>query len=490
MRKLAVAFCALALASCGVLEDERTGSRSALTGGEAFLALMREAREAAEDGDLADAGRLLDEARALEPENPGVWVDIARLRFRGGEQIEALEAASFALELGPKYAPALLLRAQLVRDAHGLTQSLVWFEAALEADPNNREALAEYAATLGDAGYYSEMLEVTRALGDVAPSDPRVLYLKATLAARGGQPVLAKSLLQRSGLVDEGVPSALMLDALVDLAERNYDSASDTLTLLADKQPGNGRVAELLARAMWLGGRDGDLVARFSKNAQQEDASPYLIMLVGRALERQGERAEAASYLERALAGRPSGWVPLSADADLPDETAGVRRLIGQGRTREAQRQADRLMRQFEGSSDIAALSGDAALAARDYEGALDLYRQAARVRRPWPLTRKAAAAYRDFGDTVAADVLLARHLVSEPRNTEALLLYAERAARNEDWLRVAFLLDNAITLGAGNDPRLLKLRGIAARRLGNDADARRFESMAWDLHPGLLPQG
>lgn len=51
-------------------------------------------------------------------------------------------------------------------------------------------------------------------------------------------------------------------------------------------------------------------------------------------------------------------------------------------------------------------------------------------------------------------------------------------------------LLDNAIELGAGNDPRLLKLRGIAARALGKEADARRFEHMTWDLHPGILPQG
>ncbi|NQX94476.1 MAG: hypothetical protein HRT64_06085, partial [Erythrobacter sp.] len=104
--------------------------------------------------------------------------------------------------------------------------------------------------------------------------------------------------------------------------------------------------------------------------------------------------------------------------------------------------------------------------------------------------TRKAAAAYRDFGDPLAADVLIARHLVSEPRNTEALLLSAERAARVRDWLRVEVLLDNAIELGAGNDPRLLKLRAIAARSQGKESEARQFERLTWDLHPGILPQG
>ena len=489
MHRFAIVLCALLLAGCDGSNDADLGDRSALTGGAEFLALMKEAREAAADGDLADAGRLLDRARDLDPENPGLWVDIARLRFRGGEHIEALAAADYALELGPDFAPALLLRAQLVRDAHGLTNSLVWFEAALEADPNNRETLAEYAATLGDAGYYAEMLEVTRALADVAPDDPRVLYLKAVLAARGDQPVLAKSLLGRSGLVGEGVASAMMLDALVDMAERNFDSASETLTALAEKQPGNTRVEELLARAMWLGSRDDELVARFESAAWQDDASPYLAMLVGRALERQGERAAAAPFIERAFDGRPQGWVALLASGDLPEATANMRRFVASERTRQAQTEAARLQRRFQGSSDVAVLSGDAALANADFEAALASYREAARVRRPWPLTRKAIAAYRDFGDPVAADVLLARHLVGEPRNTEALLLFAERAAFKEDWLRVELLLDNAISLGAGNDPRLLKLRGLAARALGKEADAHRFERMTWALHPGLLPQ-
>jgi tetratricopeptide (TPR) repeat protein len=281
-----------------------------------------------------------------------------------------------------------------------------------------------------------------------------------------------------------------MLDALIDLAERNYDTATETLETLASLQPGNRRVDELLARAMWLAQRDAELVARFAETARREDTSPYLVMLVARAHERLGDRVSAAPLLERAYEGRAAGWVALAPAAALPEATSEIRQLIVAGNARRAQREAERLEARFAGSSDVAALSGDAALAAGDPEAALQLYRKAARVRRPWPLTRKAMVAYRDFGDPLAADVLLARHLVSEPRNTEALLLYAEHAARKEDWLRVEVLLDSAIDLGAGNDPRLLKLRAIAARALGKPDEARRFERMTWDLHPGLLPTG
>ncbi len=486
---IATSVCALALAGCSLAgAGEEPPPVQSLEGSEQFLALVRQARDAASDGDLADAGRLLDKARSIEPDNPGLWVDIARLRYRGGEHAQALKAADHALKLGPRYAPALLLRGQMVRDAHGLADGLIWLEAAVEADPNDPVALAEYAATLGDAGYNREMLDVVRALSDIAPKEPRALYLQSVLAARGGQPVLAKSLLERSKFAANGVPSAMMLDALIDLQERNFDSAAETLEKLAARQPGNGRIAELLARALWMSGRDDDLIARFADRARDEEASPYLVMLVGRALERQGDRAGAAPLLERAYAGRQEGYVKLPVIENLPEPTRRMRSLVAARQFAAANTFANDLRKRFRGSGDIAVLAGDAALAGGNSKRALELYREAARIRRAWPLTRRAAAAYRDFGDHVAADVLIARHLAGEPRNTEALLLNAERAARAQDWLRVAVLLDNAIDLGAGNDPRLLKLRGIAARELGNVEEARRFERMTWDLHPGLLP--
>ncbi|MEO1490325.1 MAG: hypothetical protein AAFR88_12955, partial [Pseudomonadota bacterium] len=331
-----------------------------------------------------------------------------------------------------------------------------------------------------------------RALADLDPDSGQALYLQAVLAARAGKPVLAKSLLQRSGLVESDVPAALLLDAIIDMQEGNHDIAARTLARLDNMQPSNVRVAELLARAMWMSGRDTELVARFSAQAKHEAASPYLAMLVGRAFERQGDRAGASHYLQRAYAGRELGWVVLdgAARSDLPEATQRLRSLIESKSRARARTYALNLQERFPGSADVAALAGDAALAARDPAGALELYREAARVKRPWPLTRKAAAAYRDAGDPLAADVLIARHLVGEPRNTEALLLYAERSARAEDWLRVAVLLDQAIELGAGNDPRLLKLRAIAARALGETEEAAAFERMAWELHPGLVPQG
>ncbi|NBC87921.1 MAG: hypothetical protein GVX90_00200, partial [Alphaproteobacteria bacterium] len=142
----------LALAGCADAPGGTETQRPA--GSEPIVSLLEQARGAMAADELAEAERLLDEAREIEADNPAVWVAIARLRFRGGEQIAAVAAADRALERDPAHGPALLMRAQLVRDAHGPAAARPWFEAALAADGANARIRTEYAATLGESGEY------------------------------------------------------------------------------------------------------------------------------------------------------------------------------------------------------------------------------------------------------------------------------------------------------------------------------------------------
>lgn len=478
---------ALLLAACSGDAEEKPGGAQ-VKGGEEFVALVEQARTAVNEGNLPEGAGLLDQAFALEPENPALWVEIARLRYRGGEHISALEAADKAIEFGPQSPLALHLNAQLVRDAHGLADALPWFEAAHTAAPDDTTILADLAATLGDLGRYSDMLIEVRKLAELDRSHPKVHYLQAVLAARAGWPIFARALLERSDMLNRNVPSAVLLDALIDLDQSNYDSAAEKLSALSKRQPGNTRVAELLALALQRGGRDEELIKRFADRARSIDTSAYLLELIGRAHERLGDREAAAPYLQRAHEGRQRALFVLGATADaktvLPAPTKQLRQMIANGDLRGAARLANSLQKQFPLSADVHALVGDAGLAVDDPAQALERYQVAAQVRRPWPLTKRIITAYRMAGDNDAADTLLVRHLSGEPQNAEAILMLAERSAEANDWLRVAVLLDHALELGAGNDPRLLMLRSAAAQGLDRADEQERFLRLANELRP------
>ena len=484
---LLAAAALLLLAGCAQDTGEGSASPSAGPRDPQAARLLASADAAMANGRLADAGSLLDQALARAPEDPDIWVAIARLRFRGGEHLTAIEAADRALALGPDHAPALVMRAFMVRDAHGLADALPWFEAALAADPGNADAWAEYAATLGDLGRHRAMLDAVRKLHDIAPDEPRVFYLQAVLAARGGEPVLARSLLERSGLAGRGMPAALLLDALIDLETGSHDSAAAQLEALVARQPGNARLRELLALALLLSGRESAVVERFAAEAASPEGSPYLAMLVGRAHERLGQRDSAAPFLARAYAHGSTGPAALAVRSGLPEPTAELRGLAATGNWGSARRAAQGFAVRFPASADFAQLAGDAALGSGDARAALAAYAPAARVRRPWPLTEKAVHAYRMQGDRDAADTLLARHVAGEPNNIPALIALAEVLAERKEWERAALLLDHAIALGGGHDPGLLALRAETARAAGDVAGAERFEGLLAALRPPEL---
>lgn len=487
-RPLAALALALVVAGCSSGTDlPRRGG--AVVASPAVAKLVAEADVSIRNGKLADAARALDTARSLAPENPDLWLAIARLRLRGGEHLTALEAADRALALGPDHGPALLLRALMVRDAHGAADALPWFEAAIEADGENPDIWAEYAATLGDSGQARAMLSAARRLGEIAPDDPRVLYLQAVLAARGGEDALARSLLARSGMAARGGPAALQLDAVISLREGNADSAALTLEGLAARQPANARVRELLAYALLAGGHADEVIRRFAYEAALPEASPYLVMLVARAQERLGDRRAAAPLLARAYGALRSGPSVLVAREGLPSPTADVRRdLLAANRTG-ARDKAASLRAQFPASADVASLSGDALFGSGDPQAAIAAYSLAAEARRSWPLARKTVWAFARSGNREAADLLLARHLAGETETASALIALAQRRSGMGDWTRAALLLDHAVAIGAGHDPALLGLQLRAARELGRSDDVARFAVLLAEVHPRSLTE-
>ena len=449
------------------------------------------------EGNLSVAGAAFDQALSIDAENADLWVDIGHLRYRGGEQIQAIAAADRALAIDPDSAVALQFRAQLVRDAFGPLAALPWLERALEVAPDDLALNTDYAANLGEVGRASDALAVLRDVAKRAPRAPRLLYLQAVIAARGGDLPLARDLYLRAPARDRETPAGQMLGGILDLELGHHASAAQTFARLAAAQPDNRQVTRLFAKALSLSGGEREMIARFA--TRNESASSYSNTLIGRALETLDRRAEAAAFLDAAARPGRLAVVPLASNrpveaARLADLSSGLalrdylRAMLATGGLADGAGQARVFANRFPGSSDAQNLLGDALLANGEAGAAIAAYGKAAQVRTDWPLMKRLIAAYQRVGAQEAARASLKAYLEGGAREPMAAALYGKWLARDGAFGQAAAMLDSALAHGAGRDPSVLALRSEIAARAGEGEAASDFAWRAYSLQPMYAP--
>lgn len=391
------------------------------------------------EGHLPEAGQAFDRALRLKGDDAGLWVDIARLRYTGGEQAQAIEAADRAVKLAPKDPRALELRGLMIREQFGLFAALPWLEAGLRVAPDDVGLLGEYAATLGDIGQYKAMLVVCRKLATVDPGNVRALYLQAVLAARAGQTTLARQIMLKTGRKLRDLPAAILLNGILEYRAGNANLAVGHFDRLIRMQPDNLQARTLLVRALKRQRLDVEAITAAEPWASQDFASPYLLQVTGDAYVSTGRKREGAALLsraqkigERAVApippGQPLGTLAL-AYSDAPNVAVNavpyIRALIAAGDDAQAIAVADRLQRANPGAADAWLLLGDTRLWAQDKLGALDSYGRAASIRFNLATLLRIDDAMRSLGRTGEANAMVARYLRQNPGNPQALKLLA-----------------------------------------------------------------
>jgi tetratricopeptide (TPR) repeat protein len=431
-------------------------------------------------GNLEAAGNAYEQALVTMKGDSGLWVDIGRMRYRGGEQGKAIEASRQALRLDPKNVRALEFRGQLLRDSKGPAAALPYFAQGLKLTPDDLQLLGEYAGSLGELGKGKAFLVTTRRMIKVDDRNARAFFLQAVLAARAGNDDLARCLLWRTREQLRDVAATRLLQGILDLRAGNVSTASEAFDDLAREQPDNARMQMLLARSLAQDGAYRELVERFADLANRTDASPYLLTLVGRAHEALEDRASAARYLDRAAASLPRGLAPRGEETSIevlharwlsdPDivrnSIAYSRALLADGRLVEGVQVAERLHGRFPGAADLQLLAADSRFLAGDHAGALALYRQSAAIRLSRPLLRRMIAAHLAMGQDGPARDLLKSYFLHHPLDGEAAAMLAEDALTRKDWRRANALFEHALDQGGGqHDPRLLS--GLALARLG-----------------------
>ncbi len=436
-----------------------------------------------QEGNLSAAGNAYNRALAIAPDDSMLWVDIARLRYAGGEQVQAVGAADEALKHDPENIRALEMRGQLVRDQFGPVAALPWLEAGLARAPDDVDLLGEYAATLGEAGRAADALTVARRLTELSPDNPKALFIQAVMAARAGNYPLAKGILDRIEGSFRNSPAALLLTGALEIEDANPNIAVEALEQLARLQPANPRAQVLLARALYDAGELEDLTRRFTPLAERPGASPYLLTLLARAYEDQGQRDRAAPLLDRAAADLPE-LAPVAELGGNGDVASQLRGLLTSGQNGQAVAVAERLRAARPGFSPAQSFAGDAQLAFGRPGDALDRYRQAAEIRFNDDLLLRTLLAMVRSGQAQGTGELLAGFLANNPQSRTGARLASGLAAQNGNWDLAREILEGLRARGGGSDVRLLCDLSLAQLRGGDAAAAVETAEQAYRLQP------
>ena len=457
-------------------------------------------------GDTAGARASLLGLVDTDPRDGRAWTALGRLSLGAGDIGTAAQAAARAAALLPRDPAALTLQGEVVRKRYGLVAALPWFERALAQDAYYHPALIEYAATLGDAGRYADMLAATRRAQLARPGSPQALYLQAVLAARAGRIELARSLLQKTGGAVDSLPGAILLSGALDYAEGKFEQAGAMWRALARRQPLNVTVRRLLGAALLRSGDPRGATEWLRPLAARADADSYALGVMAEAVAATAitddDRARAAQLRESADRGATgaasSFWIDdqvgaLNAEvAQRPDDPAlmlaAIRGHVQAGDAAGAIARAQRLVAASPGAPASLLALGDVLAVSGRYGEAVTSYRRAADLTFDEPTMLRLIDALGRTGRSEDAAVALGLYLSQNPQSIAARRILGAWQVGAGNWDAAIETLEGVRRRIGNRDAVLLanlaRAYAGSAPRNGADAVAVRYAQAAYALAP------
>ena len=360
-------------------------------------------------GNSGAAAQAYDRALRLSPADARLWTAFARYRLSEQDMAGADAAADRARQAAPQSGTALAVKAEVVRTRAGPVAALPWFAAAIARDPDNVPILLEQAASLGEAGRYRAMLVPLMRAAELEPRNPRVLLLEATVAARGGEPALARTLLSRIGGGSADLPAVLQLRSAVELSLNTPVAAANYAARLVELQPDNRTARRLLAMALAAQDNPRGAIAAIDTVTTAPDADSWSLLLLAQSFAAIDWQVDAAQPVDRATRLQRAGAALLRSEAAGADSldpalaVPAIRARLAAGDIAAARALADALARANPGVAQAALLQGDAARAGGDLASAAVHYRRAGELRFDEPVALRLIAAELALGDRAGA---------------------------------------------------------------------------------------
>jgi cellulose synthase operon protein C len=447
---------------------------------------------------IEDSRAAFDEAIKLDGKNSQLWTEIGRFRLTLADQQGAIDAADYAVKLNNRDIRALELRAGLVRSQYGLAAALPWYQSALTIYPDDVPVLQEYAATLGELGRASDMLQILRKIISLNAKNGHAFYMQSVIAARAGEYALAQRILALAGNAINETPGAMLVSAICEYELGNHNRAADILERLVALQPGNFAARKLLARAKQSAGENFDALDAIKPLVDRGQADSYSAMIAARAFEATGERSKAigglteAAYpvVRKSVPIAPSSTLRIAAEAALKNPGNAryavpyIRALMLEGLPEQALVIARQLQAKSLGVPEAHLLVGDILAVRGQYGAAAIEYERARRINFSEGVMLRQVDAFRRSNQAAKARDILTEYTMLNPNSLSAQRLIAYLMLDDGRWTDALPLLEKLRSRVGYNDSILNANIARAYSGAGRHDDAIFNADMAYQIDP------
>ncbi len=184
-------------------------------------ALLEEAEERHEKGDIVRAVQVLDMALEIKPLNDSLWLKKAGYLLEMGRPTEALVSANRASELRSGDAATWFLIALIQNQIGDREKELTAYDNVLRIDPGHAPAMLNKGATLFELGRLKWSLKVFNDLVHRYPQEPQGWNNRGLVLKGLGRPIDAQASFEKSSILDRE-----FADPLINIA-RMQEERSD-----------------------------------------------------------------------------------------------------------------------------------------------------------------------------------------------------------------------------------------------------------------------
>lgn len=252
---------------------------------------LNEARDLFVQGKIEPAIEIYGEAIKVDPANPAIYTELARLQVLNGQYESAVDSTERALILNPDYSMAHAVKGWALDHMEDYLGAEAAIRKAIELDASNAAAYAYLAEVLMDADSYGNLEEASEASKRAKALAPDALE---SFRSRG-------YVLENSGNAEEAIQeykAAIAINdklwephfrlGLVYFYLQDYDSAVQELNQALSFNPDDPMIPYQLARVNLAAGQYGKAVQFAEQSVKLEPSNPTWHGILGFYIYKEG----------------------------------------------------------------------------------------------------------------------------------------------------------------------------------------------------------